>query len=195
MIFKLRHLKRERERARRESRESELDRTRLHHHPRSHHRPNPKSHWSRRTPAPQRSRHRDRTQIASPRSCRHYHPLDQTLIVSILAPQTQTPIRGPPSRRRSPSHLYNTRSTSLQTHLPFLLFSHTDAGPRSRRRDRRPWPTYDRSLSFSIYLYLSLNFWSLSLPPSLNLIELFEFKEWLCFDFCFFMFIYWNFLL
>ena len=61
MIFELRHSKRERERARRESRESELDRTRLHHHPRSHHRPNPKSHRSRRTPAPQRSRHRDRT--------------------------------------------------------------------------------------------------------------------------------------
>ena len=51
----LRHSKREKERARGESRESELDRTR------SHHCPNPKSHRSHRTPAPPRSRHRDCT--------------------------------------------------------------------------------------------------------------------------------------
>ena len=77
-------------------------------------------------------------QIASPRLRRCHRPLDRTLIVSISAPHTQTPVRGPPSRRRSPSHLYTTRSTSLQTHLPFLLFSHADADPRSHRRDRCP---------------------------------------------------------
>ena len=42
-------------------------------------------------------------------------------------------------------------------------------------RSRRPWPTHDRSLSFSIYLSLSLDLWSLSLPPpSLSL------TEWFC---------------
>ena len=37
-----------------------------------------------------------------------------------------------------------------------------------------PWPTYDQSLSFSIYLSLSLSFRSLSLPPSLSLTEFFS---------------------
>ena len=103
-----------------------------------------------------------------------------------------------PHRQRNTSlkpTIYNTQSTSLQTHLPFLLFSHSTSPPRSRRRDHCPWPTHDQSLSFSIYLSLSPNFWSLSLPPSLSLIELFEFGEWFCFDFCFFKFIYWNFQL
>ena len=54
MISELRHPKRERERARREIRESEQD------HTRSHHRPNPKSHRSCHTPALPRSRRQDR---------------------------------------------------------------------------------------------------------------------------------------
>ena len=42
-------------------------------------------------------------------------------------------------------------------------------------QSRCPWPTYDRSLSFSIYLSLSLDLWSLSLPPpSLS------FTKWFC---------------
>ena len=41
-------------------------------------------------------------------------------------------------------------------------------------RSRRPWPTHDLSLSFSIYLSLSLSFRSLSLPPSLSLTEFFS---------------------
>ena len=48
-------------------------------------------------------------------------------------------------------------------------------------QSRRLWPMTDLSLS--------LHFLSLSLPPSLNLIK------WCCFYFCFFKFIYWNFLL
>ena len=32
-------------------------------------------------------------------------------------------------------------------------------------QSRRPWPTHDRSLSFSIYLSISLDLRSLSLPP------------------------------
>ena len=84
--------------------------------------------------------------------------------------------------------LYNTWSTSLQTYLPFLLFSHLTSPPRSRQDHglSRSYPstteialsrsshmTHPRSISlFSIYLSLSLNFWSLSLPPSLNLTEL-----------------------
>ena len=48
-------------------------------------------------------------------------------------------------------------------------------------RSRHLWPMTDLSLS--------LHFLSLSLPPFLSL------TEWCCFDFCFFKFIYWNFLL
>ncbi|KAL4615928.1 hypothetical protein ACB092_07G162400 [Castanea dentata] len=54
-----------------------------------------------------------------------------------------------PRRRQNTSlkpTLYSTRSTSLQTHLPFLLFSHSTSPPRSchrdrtqHRRDRRLW--------------------------------------------------------
>ena len=91
--------------------------------------------------------------------------------------------------------LYNTWSTSLQTHLPFLLFYHSTSPSRSRRQDRCPWSTHDRSLSFSIYLSLSLNFWSLFLPPSLSLTELWSLTNGVVLIFVFYKFIYWNFLL
>ena len=76
------------------------------------------------------------------------------------------------------------------------LWDHTIKITPQHRRDRAAKiVAHDRSLSFSTYLSLSLNFWSLSIPPSLSLTELFEFNEWCYFDFCFFKFIYWNFLL
>ena len=191
MISELKHPKRERERAGRESRESELDRTR------SHHCPNPSSHWSCRTPALLRSRRQDRTPDRNAKIALLPPPSRlNSRRLNLDAPHANAGLRSPLTLR-SPSHLYNTRSTSLQTHLPILLFSfsYVDTNPRSRCRDCHPWPTHDWSFSFSIYLSLSLNFWSLSLPPSLSLTKLFEFNEWFCFDFCFFKFIYWNFLL
>ena len=117
MISGLRHPKRERERARRESRESELDRTR------SHHRPNPSSHWSCRTPALLRSRRQDRTpdRIAKIALLPPPSRLNSRRL-NLDAPQANAGLRSPLTLR-SPSHLYNTRSTSLQTHLPILLFS------------------------------------------------------------------------
>ena len=108
---------RERERARRESRESELDRTR------SHHRPNPSSHWSCHTPALLRSRRQDRTpdRIAKIALLPPPSRLNSRRL-NLDAPQANAGLRSPLTLR-SPSHLYNTRSTSLQTHLPILLFS------------------------------------------------------------------------
>ena len=67
---------------------------------------------------------------------------------------------------------------------------------------RSTWPTHARSLSFSIYLSLSLTCWSLSLPPSLCLTEFLVLTNvlfWFLFGFVLifvcFKFIYWNFLL
>ena len=116
MISELKHPKRERERARRESRESELDRTR------SHHRPNPNSHWSCRTPALLRSRRQDRTpdHIAKI-ALLPPPPRLNSRRLNLDASHANAGLRSPLTLR-SPSHLYNTRSTSLQTHLPILLF-------------------------------------------------------------------------
>ena len=67
---------------------------------------------------------------------------------------------------------------------------------------RSIWPTHARSLSFTIYLSLSLTCRSLSLPPSLCLTEfsvltnvLFYFLFGFVLIFVCFKFIYWNFLL
>ena len=67
---------------------------------------------------------------------------------------------------------------------------------------RSTWPTHARSLSFSIYLSLSLTCRSLSLPPSLRLTEFLVLTNvlfWFLFGFVLifvcFKFIYWNFLL
>ena len=111
--------RRERERARRESRASELeahiilDRTTA---------PNPKLHQSCRTLVPAKSR------------CLK-HCWDRTPA---------------PSRSRCLKHCRDCTPTSARSH---------------------PWPTHAWSLSFSIYLSLSLNCRSLSLPPSLSLTE------------------------
>ena len=67
---------------------------------------------------------------------------------------------------------------------------------------RFTWPTHARSLSFSIYLSLSLTCRSLSLPSSLHLTEILVLTNalfWFLFGFVLifvcFKFIYWNFLL
>ena len=67
---------------------------------------------------------------------------------------------------------------------------------------RSTWPTHALSLSFSIYLSLSLTCRSLSLPSSLHLTEILVLTNalfWFLFGFVFifvcFKFIYWNFLL
>ena len=67
---------------------------------------------------------------------------------------------------------------------------------------RSTWPTHALSLSFSIYLSLSLTCQSLSLPSSLHLTEILVLTNalfWFLFGFVFifvcFKFIYWKFLL
>ena len=97
---------------------------------------NPKSHWSRRTPASARS-HPSTCQIAPPEAL--------------------------------------VRSRSLKHHwdcTPALARSH-------------PWPTHTWSLSFSIYLSLSLNCRSLSSSLSLFIWPNFWVQWMFCFDFCF----------
>ena len=67
---------------------------------------------------------------------------------------------------------------------------------------RSTWPTHAQSLSFSIYLSLSLTCRSFSLPPFLRLTKFLVLKNvlfWFLFGFVLifvcFKFIYWNFLL
>ena len=59
---------------------------------------------------------------------------------------------------------HNPIPISANPHPPDL------APPKAPSRSH-PWPTHAWSLSFLIYLSLSLTCWSLSLPPSLRLTE------------------------
>ena len=131
--------------------------------------PNPRSHRSRRTPAPLRS-HPSTAEIVPPEAPQRLHPN----ICKIVPPEA-------PSRSRHLKHHWDRTLALARSH---------------------PWPTHARSLSFSIYLSLSLNCQSLSLLPSLRLTEFLSLMNvlfWFLFGFVLifvcFKFIYWNFLL
>ena len=71
---------------------------------------------------------------------------------------TSAPARSHWSRRTPAPAKAPARSHHLKHHRDCVVALATS----------HPWPTHARSLSFSIYLSLSLNFRSLSLPPSLS---------------------------
>ena len=133
MISGLRHSKRERKRARRES---ELDCTKSHHHP------IPKSHRSCCTPASLRSHHRDRTpnriaKIALP-------PLpsrSNSRRLNLGTPHADVSLRSPftPTKPISPLQ-YPIHIPSNPSPFSSLLSRRcrSKITSRSRRQDRRP---------------------------------------------------------
>ena len=124
---------------RRERERERARRDRTTAYPRSHHRPQPQIALV--------SSHPSIGEIASPEAPpkSHHRPALEEIALP-EAPQPPTLDRTPTSNPR----LHRSRRTL--------------APARSH-----PWPTYTQSLSFSIYLSLSLNCQSLSLPPSLCL--------------------------
>ena len=116
----------------------------------------------------------------SRRSDRRPHPLHVTMSALFI----QTP---PRSHTSTPAPARSIHIQELRSLLHEL---------------RSTWPTHARSLSFSIYLSLSLTCRSLSLPPSLHLTEILVLTNvffLLLFGFILIFvclkFIYWNFLL
>ena len=95
-----------------------------------------------------------------------------------------TPASAPPPR----SH-----PRPIAPHWDRITIEDRSTQNRSHRRRRYPWPisslmTRDRSLPFPQFL--------ITLSSSLSQFDrIVEFNQWCCFDFCFFKFIYWNFLL
>ena len=99
------------------------------------------------------------------------------------------------------SHPSTGAASTPASALPYISHHHWDritiedrsTQNRSHRPRRYPWPisspmNHDRSLPFPQFL--------ITLSSSLSQFDrIVEFNEWCCFDFCFFKFIYWNFLL
>ena len=153
------------------------------------------------------TRKRDRT----PASSRHLkHHEDHT-----PAPtrRTPAPVRSHTTMSSDPHPSYpkkhNPIPISANPHPPCPIHTHPISCRLKHHQDRTAaltrshlWPTHARSLSFSIYLSLSLTYRSLSLPTSLRLIEFLNCGNvlfWFLFGFVLifvcFKFIYWKFLL
>ena len=153
------------------------------------------------------TRKRDRT----PASSRHLkHHEDHT-----PAPtrRTPAPVRSHTTMSSDPHPSYpkkhNPIPISANPHPPCPIHTHPISRRLKHHQDRTAaltrshlWPTHARSLSFSIYLSLSLTYRSLSLPTSLRLIEFLNCGNvlfWFLFGFVLifvcFKFIYWKFLL
>ena len=134
------------------------------------------------------ARKRDRTPAPASSRCLNHH-----------RDRTPAPARSHTTMSFDPHpsfpEKHNPIPISTNPHPPDL--APPEAPPRSH-----PWPTHAQSLSFSIYLSLSLTCWSLSLHPSLRLTEFLNLTNvlfWFLFGFVLifvcFEFIYWNFLL
>ena len=144
--------------------------------------------------APQhRRRHLDRTtteispqtSLTPPRSHHHGWPIHPKPISSASSlPMTNLVAH---DRSRRPLVVTHDRSR-----CPLYLISISSL-PMTDLIAHDPWPisspmTHDRSLPFPQFL--------ITLSSSLFQFDrIMKFNEWCCFDFCFFKFIYWNFLL
>ena len=138
--------------------------------------PPPRSHHHRRPIHP------DWSHPTEDRSTRTNHTqIDPSKITS---PQIDcTPLRSHHFRPIHPKLISSASSLPMTDLVALLLLPITDLVALSSL------PITQTDLS------LSLHFWSLSLPPSLSFDRMVEFNKWCCFDFCFFKFIDWNFLL
>ena len=150
-----------------------------------------------RTPAPASSRHLKHHEDHTPAPTR----------------RTPAPVRSHTTMSSDPHPSYpkkhNPIPISANPHPPCPIHTHPISCRLKHHQDRTAaptrshlWPTHARSLSFSIYLSLSLTYRSLSLPTSLRLIEFLNCGNvlfWFLFGFVLifvcFKFIYWKFLL